>query len=34
MAGKYDIVDYMKWDWYFRGEELESVLSGQKALFQ
>jgi len=32
-AGKYDIEDYMKWDWYYKGESKEHILENQRNIF-
>lgn len=32
-AWKYDIVDYMKWDWYYKWKDKEYVLENQNKLF-
>lgn len=33
-AGTYDISDYMKWDWKFRGESFEYILKNQWEVFE
>jgi len=33
-AGKYSIMDYMKWDWYFRWENKEYILKHQWDIFE
>lgn len=33
-AGTYDFVDYMKWDWKFRGETFEYIIANQTEIFQ
>lgn len=33
MAGKYDFLDYMKWDWYFKWENADFILKNQYKIF-
>ena len=33
LAWKYSILDYMKWDWYFKWESMEFVLRNQSDIF-
>lgn len=33
-AGKYDIVDYMKWDWKMKEESAESIIENQYTVFE
>ena len=33
IAWNYSILDYMKWDWYFKWESIDFVLKNQSALF-
>jgi hypothetical protein len=30
---KYSFLDYMKWDWYFKGKSLKYVLEHQNNIF-
>jgi murein DD-endopeptidase MepM/ murein hydrolase activator NlpD len=34
MVGKYDFEDYMKWDWYFRGQSSSEILKYQDEVFE
>ena len=33
-AGKYDIEEYMKWDWYFKGKSRSEVIEWTKSIFK
>ncbi|QFR39713.1 M23 family metallopeptidase [Candidatus Gracilibacteria bacterium 28_42_T64] len=33
-AGKYDIEDYMKWDWYYKGKDKNYIIEDQSNLFE
>ncbi len=33
-AWKYDFVDYMKWDWYFRDKDMAYILENQNTIFE
>jgi len=34
MIGKYDLDDYMNWDWMFKGKSHEYLLKHQDSLFE
>jgi hypothetical protein len=33
-VGKYDYEDYMRWDWYFKGQSKSNVLKYQNEIFE
>jgi hypothetical protein len=34
MVGKYDYEDYMRWDWYFKGQSSSEILKYQEEIFE